>query len=899
MNDADTIHAPAAHTARRFARARLSLAAALAMGILALSVPPAPPQDEPPEATPTPGPGLRGSQQPDVTLIAHVGFDSGSGLVKRGCWARISVLMVNDRKPVTDGYLRIAKHERGSLIYEQKIDLPVPSRKLWTGYVLADDDPNQLMVEYYSSRGRLLAYEPVVYNARSPDDELVLGIVPDIQRTGLRRLINIVSRDDDEARPAANAMQPRKAGRYLLFTEKALLPREEIGYQSVSTVLWDGGDLGDLDPERSVALRGWVFQGGTLIVAAGENGERVRQSFLHEVLPVEIGPSRPYDVADDFRQTFGTAPATSGPIIVTSARLLRGKVLVGTPDRPLAVEGPYGVGRVVYVGFSLSSWALQRWSGRDVFLARLFQPTRSQILPTMTASARQAVDGRLKSNLLGKLPSPLFIIAFLGLYIVLVVPVNYLVFRAMKRLEYAWLALPITAIAFGFLAYNIGYFSQSQILEADEFTLVEGMAGSPLAAAKSFFAIYSPTQINETIRFPDRPVFSRPLLAVGYAGLRYGSRGDPMSTARNPLTVSYENGFTVDNFVVYTWAARALECDHVADLKGQMDAKLTIQNGQVSGSVTNRFGYPLRSAILLTPALRTIAVGDLAPGQSRNVQSDSGRSDPQLLSTWMNTALNQDRRAAPQDPYGGYYGGQMPLFAPPGARIGQCWFDGDYSRLVPPDSCLLFAAASRSAIEPVIGEANSPHRLTRRASTVVHMIVLPIDIGASRLTSLEPAFWTVEQATDQGPSRAQPYDRRLYDYKQAGNRQGEVFLVNADKNVFVLRPRLNVTGRALDSLKINLVLEKKRLNDRIVQPLETANYRLALFNVSGQEWETFPSDKTIQCPAGAVRFFDPSNKEVRLQIEVTDPEVKAEAPKGASAMLNCFLRDVAVSATLK
>jgi hypothetical protein len=897
MRRADKKSAPARKIAGGFALKRFCLMAALTLAVLGLSVRPLVAQDEPAEATPTPAAGLRGSQQPEVTLIARVGFDL-SGLVKRGCWARISVLMVNDRKPV-NGYLRIAKRERGSLIYQQKIELPVPSRKLWTGYVLADDDPNQLMVEYYSDRGRLLGSEPVFYNARSPEDELVLGIVPELQRTGLRRLINLVSRDDDEARAAANPTQPRKAGRYLLFTEKALLPREEIGYQSISTVLWDGGDLGELDPERSVALRGWVFQGGTLIVAAGENGERVKQSSLSEILPVEIAAGRPYDVAEDFRGTFGSAPATSGPIIVTSARLLRGKVLVGTTERPLVVEGVYGVGRVVYVGFSLTSWALQRWSGRDAFLAMLFRPSRSQILPTMTAAGRQIVDGRLKSNLLGKLPSPLFIIAFLGLYIILVVPVNYLAFRALKRLEYAWLALPVTAIAFGFLAYNIGYFSQSQILEADEITLLEGMAGSSLATAKSFFAIYSPAQINEPIRFPDRPVFARPLLAVGYVGMRYGSQADPMATARNPLTVTYENGFDVDNFVVYTWAARALECDHVADLKGQIDARLTIQNGQISGTVTNRLGYPLRSAWLMTPALRTIHLRDLAPGQSVSLQGDTGRSDAQPFQTWMSEALNQGRRSSPQDSYGGYYGGPLPLFATSGARFGQSWFDGDYARLVPPDACLLLASASRSAIEPTVGEANSPRRLTRRGSTVVHMIVLPIDTGASRLTSLEAAFWTVEPEAGQGPSTPQPYDRRLYDYRPATNRPGEVFLLKPDKNVFVMRPRLSLTGRVLDSLKINFVLEKKRFGERTVRPLEADKYRLALYDFSRQEWQTFRSDKTIECPAGAVRFFDPVNKEVHLLIEVTDAEVKAEAARGSSAMLNCFLRDVAISATLK
>ena len=101
--------------------------------------------------TPTPEVPARAGARPLVTVISRVGFDPDLATVKRGCWARMSVLLINDRRSV-EGFLQIRRPQDATLIYRQRIDLPLPSRKLWTGYILADDDPteqlSELQVEY-------------------------------------------------------------------------------------------------------------------------------------------------------------------------------------------------------------------------------------------------------------------------------------------------------------------------------------------------------------------------------------------------------------------------------------------------------------------------------------------------------------------------------------------------------------------------------------------------------------------------------------------------------------------------------------------------------------------------------------------------------------------------------
>lgn len=886
-------------------------------------------QEEPSLApTPTPASRLAGPQ-PEITVISRIGFDTDLSMVKRGCWARISVLLTNDLKPV-EGHLRIRKRERETIIYQQRIDLPLPSRKLWTGYLLADEmsnDPrsNELLVEYYTIRGRLLASEPVTYASRPPEDDLVLAIVPILQRSGLRSLINITSRD---LRSSAATDEPRESGRrarYLLFTDKALLPREVIGYESVSAFLWDGGDLAELDPERSLALRGWVYAGGTLIVAGGESTNRVKQSFLNEILPVEILDTVSADVTDDFRQRFGSAPATSGPVLISLVRATRGQTLMGTAERPLIVEGSYGAGRVVFIAFSLTSWALQRWDGRDLLIAKWFKATRSRILSTISADGRWAMDVRLKSNLLAELPKPFFLIAFLGLYILLVVPVNYFVFRAFKRVEYAWFALPVVAIVFGFFAYHIGYFSQSRTLDADEISLVEGVAGSPLATAKTFYAIYSPTGTNEPIRFPDRPVLSRPLLAVGFAGSRFASyAGDPMGLSRNPLTVTYGNGFDVFDFVINPWAARSLECDHVADLGGQIDAQLTLEGNTLNGTITNRLGYPLNDAGILFPSGRLYKVDTLEPKQSRTVRAMvSGRSEPsvpraptgpsrfapgtppdtiegQALRTWMRDVLNQTRRRT--GGRGDYQmAPEMSLFQTAGVSSQQSWFGSSYAQVVPPNACLLLAWSPRSVIQPVVGEGRVKRTLNHRSQTLIHMIVLPIDTSVGRLTAVNEMFWSV-QPLSRKMGDLQGRDYATEEYLRERGVGGEVFRLAGGENILAIRPSFDLTGRTLDSLTLTFRVEKRptyRPSPSATNWEMTSGFTVALYDFTRAAWEPCGSSKMIEFKNDTNRFFNAAAQEMRIKIEVTDPDIQPTADGRQRAQMNCFLRDVRVNATLQ
>lgn len=860
--------------------------------------------------TPTPTPRRGDVLESPVTLIASVGFDPQLPTAKKGTWTRISVLLTNDGKSV-DGYVEIRKRENYSLIYRQPFSLPINSRKLWTGYILADETQGELVVEYCSNRGKRMAREPVTYFAREIDDDFVLGIVPELQRRGLRSFVNIARRESSSFSAVVDQRE-EATGRFLLYTDTALLPREVLGYDSVSAFLWDGGSLTQLDPERSLALRGWVFKGGTLIVAGGENAEAIRQSFLKEMLPVEISGTESADVTGAFQETFGSAPDTGGPVVLAAARVVRGNTLLGTEGRPLVVEGRYGAGRVVFVAFSLTS-PIRNWKGKDALLEMLFRPgnvkatrvrpPKTRILAALTGEARRIVDLRLRSSLLAELPSPLFVIAFLGVYILLVVPVNYFVFRSFKRIEYAWFALPVIAIVFGLIAYNIGYFSQSRTLDADEITFVEGVADSQMVSAKTFLAIYSPTKINEKIRFPEEQVLARPLVAEGFAmpGMRPGQADS--STGRNPLTVTYENGFDVEGFIIHPWAARSLECDFVTDLGGKIQSQLVFGSSGVEGTIKNLLNYDLFSAALITPPGRLVAIGDLRNGETVNIADKPTNDLEAQAHNQIMEALNRTRRAM-QDPYRGRFGpwnqGQMTLFQDTRNIVGQHWCGGAQARLVSPDTCILFGAATRSLLNPEIGrKARSRRTLNRRAQTVLHFIALPVDVTAGQMSLLGADIWSVEPLDESLQPQAMGYNSPLFDYGNATGKRRNVYQLAAGNNDLAIRPKnIGVGDRNLDSLKIDFGLDKKTFRQGNVRQVGTNEFKVALYDFAGNRWEEQGSKTSIEVPAGAAKYFDRRARELRMRITITAPDVSAAQPRRGNPTY-CFLRDVKVSAVLE
>src|SRR5205085_5045297 len=125
------------------------------------------------------------------------------------------------------------------------------------------------------------------------------------------------------------------------------------------------------------------------------------------------------------------------------------------PDAALLFRRDLGAGAVIFSVFDLAG--LRGWSGEIKLWRQVLNPT--DIFAPGT-DARQQRSNLLQDVLelpsLG-LPSVGVLFCFLVGYILVIGPLNYLLLRRLRRLEWAWLTVPLTVLIFAGGLYVVGF----------------------------------------------------------------------------------------------------------------------------------------------------------------------------------------------------------------------------------------------------------------------------------------------------------------------------------------------------------------------------------------------------------------------------------------------------------
>src|SRR5438552_13258935 len=95
-----------------------------------------------------------------------------------------------------------------------------------------------------------------------------------------------------------------------------------------------------------------------------------------------------------------------------------------------------------------------------------------------------------------ELPEPLGIAIFLGIYILLIGPVNFIILRRMRRSELAWATIPAMVLIFSIVAYLIGYQAKGGDLVMIRASVTHSAPGLQEVDAREFTGIFSPLRNN-------------------------------------------------------------------------------------------------------------------------------------------------------------------------------------------------------------------------------------------------------------------------------------------------------------------------------------------------------------------------------------------------------------------
>ncbi len=224
-----------------------------------------------------------------------------------------------------------------------------------------------------------------------------------------------------------------------------------------------------------------------------------------------------------------------------------------------------------------------------------------------------------------RIPSSGFVLRVIFAYLIVVVPLNWLVCRfVFNRREWAWFVVPVVALAFAIgvqrgAAYDLGFDSAS-----DELDLLEVQGDYPRAHLSRFASIYSSGRGDYTISYPD----NNTALALPLGTGRTIAGEDRTTTVWDSSPVP-----ALSNLIIQPRTLSLFRAEEMTTLAGA----IRIEGEGPARKVVNGSELELRDAILIDingtdrAAWDERYLGTIAPGGSVEIGAVGGSKPPEKM----------------------------------------------------------------------------------------------------------------------------------------------------------------------------------------------------------------------------------------------------------------------------
>jgi len=371
------------------------------------------------------------------------------------------------------------------------------------------------------------------------------------------------------------------------------LPDRAAGYAGVyAFLLRSDAPVEALTEAQGAALRSWVTSGGHLIVCGGPDSTRFGSPFFEGLLPAVVGP------------------AGISEILTLTPKPLPGVHVVLSEGESLGVAGPYGAGTVTITAFDPKAPSNQSNLAALPPVWKTLLARQNPLPALRLAALREENTGqyyyynnggggqRLSETVIRgpslDAPGTSVIAIFLLVYLVILVPVNYLVLKKLDRKEWAWLTIPALVLAFAAGTFGVGYAAKGGSVFVNRAALVETSAGHSEAGVYSEVGLFSPHRSFYDIDLPGNNLVA----AIPNANLEYGRGGDTQG-AGGAQFVETPSGVSLVSTPVNMWAMRAFDTQSTVELGGAMDGNLSALGNTLTGTLMNHTAYALSNCAVL------------------------------------------------------------------------------------------------------------------------------------------------------------------------------------------------------------------------------------------------------------------------------------------------------------
>ncbi len=528
----------------------------------------------------------------DVNLTAQAGFN---GYCKENRWIPVRVTVENKGADL-NARIRVAyQNDNGGLsAYATDISLPTTSRKEFFLYLFPQNNPGKLTVSLMVA-DRALVTIPLSIACISSEN-LLIGLLT----------------DDPSAYNSLSQATPLNGFARVAQLRLADLPDRSQGWEGLDALVVSGLDMGAISDKQREALNAWLAQGGKLLIAGGPKWQSAAGG-LNEFLPIDVNATQNISSLSELQSYFkATAPLEGQAALVTVGQLRsNAEVLVEQDGVPVLIQKQVGFGTVYYLAADPALQPLSGWSGMEAVYSHLLGA--HSLRPSWADSSWDANAANQALSALNalSLPPTLYILCLLGLYILVIGPLNYFVVRRIKRQELAWISIPALVIVFTLVAYFSGSLIHGTRPILNRLAIVQAWDGVDQAQVHALVGIYS----------PDRTKY---VLQAGDSFLPYPfDNKQTLQANQDWLSLQQGSEMLLPDVLVESGGMKA------AAVNGSLPAitfshDLVISLGSddpvLAGKITNTSQYTLKDAMLITPD-GSKNLGDFAPGVAKQVQT--------------------------------------------------------------------------------------------------------------------------------------------------------------------------------------------------------------------------------------------------------------------------------------
>jgi hypothetical protein len=566
-----------------------------------------------------------GSADANLQIEVTLGFN---GRFKQGTWIPVHVEITNDSAAEFQGQLVLESPDGKGIVVRfvdrhLQITVPPTTTVTRTAYIKIGRLPWSVVVSIADTQEQVVfkkTFGRLDDGQLSTADFLILQIGNRLPLSASRLQTELTDRPD----LVEVAIQSQTSDYHKL-------PDRWYGYAAVDLLIitTSAADLLEqLSSQQQKAIRQWIYQGGRMLLFAGQRGPELSgdNEVWGSLIPGKINRVitnwntsglEKYGNADE-RLMLDRQLGSSLSLITPSDGVV---VLRDTQnaqaEHALIVHSARGLGSVTFVAFDPAQEPFASWGATPAILNRLVidshfaERGNEQRLQSSNAGFDD-VSGQLRSSLDrfdGVTPTRfMWVAGLLGMFILTIGPLDYYVLRRFKRLHWTWVTFPVAILLFSLMTISMvsalrtspAAMNQIEIIDIDSLTqTVRGSnyasVYSPVTAAYSF----GMSEFNDVI-----PCENYQVLASwqGFPGTGLGGLG------RTSFQVLIDHQYEVDlkngqirSIPVQHSGTRSLAARWSAESSLVVKSELVTEaaSGALRGTLQNPFDFDLHEALIL------------------------------------------------------------------------------------------------------------------------------------------------------------------------------------------------------------------------------------------------------------------------------------------------------------